>query len=141
MSFHFHVKRQAIEKFLEEVAAAWQEQYPKQYEAFCRLVELESAHLIKPSGMTAGGHFLDYCKIPQDLYSFIKWQASKRLGIDDFFREKRNYQLLVRIWPRAKIKTHPKPFYRFQWEEKNQCPSRSPSVSSPKIVLPTSKNA
>ena len=101
------IKNKSIETFLKEVADAWRDLCPTEYEKFRRYIAEESMSLVKPSGMSHDGHFMNFMYLPEGLYPFIKQQARKRLGIDDFFRDSDNYRLLKKVWPDAAVKTHP----------------------------------
>lgn len=101
------VRNKAIEDFLATVADAYHELYPDAHDAFLAAVRERSHALINPSGMSEGGTFLDLGCIPKHIYHFIRWQARKRLGIDDFFRDSEHYRLLFKAWPDAATKRKP----------------------------------
>lgn len=97
------IKNASIIKFIEEVAAAYAEFWPTEYARFKEIVAAESANLIKPSAMSRDGTLLNFCKLPANLYAFIRIQARRRLGLDDFFRDPDNYRLLCKTWPDLRI--------------------------------------
>lgn len=101
------IKDAALTRTLEEIAEAYAAVCPDAYAAFCQIVEQESKNLVKPTGMSKQGHFMDVCRIPAHLYTFIRQQMLKRHGIDDFFRDRRHYDLLLKTWPACKIKRKP----------------------------------
>lgn len=104
------IRNAAIDDFLKEVAASFRALCPAEYEMFRKHVKEESHRLVKPSGMSRDGCFLNKMFIPQKLYTFIKWQARKRLGIPDFFADKENYYRLCRMWPDSVTRRKPTVF-------------------------------
>lgn len=100
----FSIKGQAIERFLEEVADAYHDLYPAAHDAFLAAASTESKHLIRSNGMSEQGHFLNLGSLPPHLYYFIRWQARKRLKIDDFFRDPAHWAALFKAWPDAATK-------------------------------------
>jgi len=95
---YFHIKDQALERTLEEIADAYEELQPGEWAAFQAILNERSKCLINKSGMSGDGTMLDYCHLPAGLYGFIKQQMRKRHGIDDFFKTKSNYSLLCKVW-------------------------------------------
>jgi hypothetical protein len=107
----FHIKGAAIEAFLTEVVKAFADLQPAMYQHFCEHVERESAALLKKSGMSADGSVMNKMYIPALMYAFIKEQARCRLGIENFWADRENYYTLCKVWPAAKTKTKPTPFF------------------------------
>lgn len=101
------VKNAAVVRILEEIADAWRSLRPESYKAFLQIVDEESKQLLKPTAMSADGNMLNYCKLPADLYGFVKHQMCKRCGIDDFFRDHDNYVLLTKVWSETRIRRSP----------------------------------
>src|SRR5437867_7830358 len=96
------IKNKALTETLEEILNAYYDTCPAEAEIFEAMVKEESKHLVKSSGMSEDGCFMTLLKLPPNgLYSFIRWQVSKRCGLDDFFRDPENYRLLGRIWANA----------------------------------------
>lgn len=102
------IKGKALEDFLAEVADSFRDLRPSTYEKFRNHVEHESKALIKPSGMSRDGHFMNRMYIPAELYHFIAWQARKRFDID-FFSDRKNYDLLCRTWSDLETRRRPTP--------------------------------
>ena len=100
-------KNRALETFVTEIAEAYAELWPAEYRRFKEIIAEESAALINPSALSSDGTLLNFCKLPANLYAFIRHQAFKRLGIRDFFKDKENYYLLCRMWPELRIKRTP----------------------------------
>lgn len=107
----FYFKGNSIERFLLECIEAYHELLPKQASKFAKYVKQESAVLAKPSGMSKDGCMLNFCKMPPHFYPFVKQQAAKRLGIEDFWKNPKHYRLMVRLWKTAAVKRTPTPFY------------------------------
>lgn len=133
------IKNRAITDVLLEIGDAFRALCPADYEHFLKHVQEESTRLIKPSGMSEGGTILNMMKIPmgtnsrgerKSLYAFIREQMNKRCGIDDFFRDKKNYYLLCQVWRDAWVKKTPTPFLRVGGECNPPLPTVSPSASS-----------
>ena len=103
------IKGQSLERYVEEVADAFRAIAPGVYNHFRTAVEHESKNLVKQSGMSAEGHFLNRMYITSVLYAFIAKDARQRFGID-FFADSSNYDLLCRKWSDLKTKTRPTPF-------------------------------
>lgn len=101
------VRDQALRNFFTEVFEAYQDLRPEDAAAFRKHVEAESQALVKPSGMSREGHFLNRMYIPSILYSFIKAQARKRLEIDDIWRDRRHYDLLCSVVQSAETRRVP----------------------------------
>lgn len=91
------IKGQALERFLTEVADAFRDLRPSTYKRFAEHVRRESQALIKPSGMSSGGHFMNRMYIPAEIYHFISQQSQRRFG-QDFFSDSKNYDLLCKVW-------------------------------------------
>lgn len=100
----FHIKNNAVTKILEEIADAYRTLFPQKYEDFLKLIQEEKARLIKPTALSEDGTMLSLCKIPTEIYSFVKWQMRKRCDIHDFFHDRRNYYLLCKVWSDLRIK-------------------------------------
>jgi len=101
------MRGQAIRNLIEEILKSYQALLPDHWEAFLSLMESERSNLIKPSGMSKGGHFMIFAKFPAHLYSFIKWQMRKRAGIPDFFASRKNYELLAEVCEAIRMRTKP----------------------------------
>ena len=110
------VKNAAVTKVLQEIGDAYAANYPHDYARFIAAVKEESTKLLKPTGMSADGHLMNFMKIPCatnkqgariSLYAFIRKQIAKRCGIDDFFRDRKNYYLLCQVWRDAYVKKTP----------------------------------
>lgn len=101
------VKNAAVVRILEEIADAFRTLRPPSYRAFLAIVDEESKALKRPNAMSTDGHMLNFCKLPADLYTFVKQQMRKRCGIDDFFRDAKNYYLLTKVWSDARIRRTP----------------------------------
>lgn len=123
------IKNKALETVLEDIGEAFRALCPDDYERFIAAVKRESEMLLKPSGMSQEGTMINLMKIPiatnsrgekKSLYTFIKWQVQQSCGIDDFFRDRKNYQLLCRVWADAHVRKH-----------KREIISRSGSASPP----------
>lgn len=122
------IKNAAVTDVLNDIGNAFRERCPADYDLFIKHVQEESTKLIKPSGMSEGGTLMNFMKIPMatnslgkriSLYAFIRWQMQKRCGIDDFFRDKKNYYLLCQVWRDAWVKKNPTPFLRVGGECQN----------------------
>lgn len=98
------IKNAALERTLSEIADAYRACCPSEYTAFLALVNTASASQKQSSGMSDEGHFMDLMRFPGTLYPFIKHQMRKRHGIDDFFRDKANYRLVMKVWSDLKLK-------------------------------------
>lgn len=107
------IKNAALEKLLEDIGEEFRRACPSEYEKFIRHVQEESKVLIKPSGMSLDGCFMNMMKIPiirtrdgrvGNMYAFIKHQVEKRFGIPDFFSDRKNYQLLCKVWKDAYVR-------------------------------------
>lgn len=120
------IKDKAIDDFLTECVAAFAELLPDLHAEFVEHVRRQSGALIKSTGMSPGGHFMNRMFIPARVYHFIRRQARKRLGIEDFWADPRNYKRLCRIWPLAETSTRPRTTLDLG-AVKCQKPSRSPS--------------
>lgn len=107
----FYFKDGAKTRFLNEVCDAFREQWPAIYHDFMNHVKAESKKLVNPSGMSKDGHFMIRMYLPSKLYSFVKWQARKRLGIDEFFNDRENYDLLSKVWAGCEAKRQQRLFY------------------------------
>jgi hypothetical protein len=101
------VKNQALEKVLSESLSAYCERYPEHWEALISLVKDEAESLVKPSGLSADGTLLTYCKLPAHLYAAIKYVCRKHCGIEDVWRDQLTYQLICRIASDLHIKKRP----------------------------------
>lgn len=99
-----HVKDAAVTAILEEIASAYADLYPQEYEEFIACCREEEQTLLKPTGMSTDGTMMTFCKIPSTIYSFIKHQMRKRCGIPDFFKEESNYRLVTKIWSTCAIR-------------------------------------
>ena len=102
------IKNKALEATLSEIIDAYYDLCPAQADWFEALVREESSHLVNASGLSAGGCFMTLAKLPKNLYSFIRWQVSKRCKLDDFFRDPANYRLIIKLWSNAAIRRKPK---------------------------------
>lgn len=100
----FHIKNAAAVKVLEEIAEAYHALFPQKYEEFRRMVRDEEARLIRHTALSEEGTMLSLCKIPEEIYAFVKWQMRKRCNIDDFFRWRNNYYLLCKVWSDLRIR-------------------------------------
>lgn len=109
------VKNAAVVKVLDEIGEAYRALCPGDWERFIQAVKEEGQRLQKQNAMSSDGTMLNYMKIPcvtwrgrtGNLYAFIKHEMKKRCGIEDFFAERENYQLLCRVWKDAKVKNKP----------------------------------
>jgi hypothetical protein len=54
---------------------------------------------------------MNFMYLPQELWTFIKVEARKHLGIDDIFRDSANYRLLCKVWPDAATRRQPTKMY------------------------------
>lgn len=108
------IKNQSIINVLSDIGEAFRALCPDDYDSFIKYVKDEKTKLIKPSGMSTEGHFMNFMKLPCgtnskgeriNLYSFIKQQMRKRCGIEDFFADRHNYYLLCQVWSDAHVKT------------------------------------
>jgi hypothetical protein len=147
----FFFKDGAKTRFLEEIADAFRFICPTEYKDFLRHVKEQNKALIRTSGMSAEGHFMNRMYIPGKMYSFIKQQARKRLGIDEFFNDRKNYDLLSRVWTECETKRQRSVFYdavaeaqkrakkEKEWQQNN--PKASVSPSSPKTASENSSSA
>ena len=102
-----HIKDRAVDQILEETIAAFYEYLPDTAKLFEDEVRASSASLVDPTGVSADGTMLSYCKIPSVLWSFLKWQGRKRLGVQDFFKDKHNFDRLCKIWRACAVKRRP----------------------------------
>jgi len=134
------VKNAAITAFLEEIALAYHDLYPYRYAAFLKIMEEENKTLLNTTALSTDGTILSLAKLPQELYAFVKYQARKRLGIEDFFRDEANFRLLIKVWPNTRVKRTPSSLFHFQ-KEQEPCPPESPSASSQKTAPPPSSPA
>lgn len=107
----FYFKDGAKTRFLEEIASAFRDHFPSVYNDFMRHVREETKRLINPTGMSAEGHFMIKMYLPSKLYTFVKWQARKRLGIDEFFNDRKNYDLLCKVWSGCQPERKRTPFF------------------------------
>jgi len=107
------IKNAALESLLEAIGEEYRRVCPGEYEKFIRYVQEESKVLVKPTGMSADGSFMNMMKLPiirtkdgrvGNMYSFIKHQVEKRCGIPDFFADRKNYQLLCKVWKDAYVR-------------------------------------
>lgn len=101
------VKNQAVRAELEAIADEWRARFPQEYEDFMSIIDEESKNLIKTTAMSKDGNMLNYCKIPQLLHDFILYRFRKRHGVQDFFRDPKNYRLLAEVWPASRIRRKP----------------------------------
>lgn len=101
------IKNQALEKAFAECLSAYAERYPEHWAALLKIVQEEAQNLIKPSGMSYDGSLLTYCKIPEHLYSAMKFVLRKHCGIDDVWRDPKHYQLLCKVATDLHIKKRP----------------------------------
>lgn len=110
------VRNQAVINILNQIADVIHSHYPDDYEAFIKYVILESQHLVKPSGLSPEGHIMNFMKIPCvtnkagekiNLYGAIKRLMRKYCGIEDFFSDRKNYELLCQTWKDAYVKKRP----------------------------------
>ena len=100
-------KNQSVLTFLTEVLAEWADLRPASYATFKRIVAEEHGALIKPSAMSADGCFLNYCKLPADLYAFIKREYRRRFENVDFFADPANYRLLCQVGSDLRVRRTP----------------------------------
>jgi len=98
------IKNQALERTLEEIADAYRTLCPSEYASFMALVKEESGALLKPSGMSKEGHLLDLARFPGIIYPFTKMAMRKYHGIADFFADKKNYRLALKVWSDLALK-------------------------------------
>lgn len=91
------VKDAALTTWLSGVVEHYRGRFPADYEKFSAHVSQERKQLIKKSGMSKEGHFMNRLYIPTKLYLYLKELAYIELGIDDFFRDRANYDLLCRV--------------------------------------------
>lgn len=103
----FHVKDAAATAVLEEIAAAFRDQFPLYYERCLETLRTNERFLKKPSAMSDEGTLLLMGQLPPILYSFIKHQMRKRCGISDFFADPKHWTLLFKVWPDARIRRTP----------------------------------
>ena len=101
------VKDAALRAELELIADEWRAQFPDDYEEFTRIIDEESKSVKLATAMSTEGNYLNFCKIPQLLHDFILYRFRKRHGVDDFFRDPRNYRLLAEVWPASRIRRKP----------------------------------
>lgn len=98
------IKGAALTTTLNEIADAFRALCPSEYDKFLTVISETNKCLIKPSGMSAQGHMMELCKLPQGIYSFVKQQMRKRHGIPDFFSDPKNYYLLCKVWSDCTIR-------------------------------------
>jgi len=110
------VKNAAITVFLEEIARAYHDLYPERYAGILKVLAEENKATIKPTAMSVDGTMLSLAKLPLELYTFIKFQARKRLGIPDFFSDEANFRLLLKVWPNLRIQRTPSTFVHIHKE-------------------------
>lgn len=101
------IRNQALEKVLTEALSAYCERYPEHWAALVSLVKEEQSTLVKPSGVSADGSMLTFCKLPEHLYSAIKYVCRKHCGIEDVFRDPETYYLICKLASDLHIKKRP----------------------------------
>ena len=101
------VKDAALRAELEAIADEWRARFPDDYDEFLKIIDQESKSLKLPTAMSTNGTYLNYCKVPQLLHDFILYRFRKRHGVDDFFRDPKNYRLLAEVWPASRIRRKP----------------------------------
>lgn len=125
------MKDQALDNFFKEVVDAFQVIRPTYMERVRHRILEQEARLIKPSGMTTGGHMKMTYYMPPALYHFARQQAKKRLNLDHLFAgpdRHKHYQMLVKHVSFCKVRTKPTPF--LDLGAKCEPPSQSPSASA-----------
>ena len=105
---NFVINNQALESLFNEIVTAYYSLYPKEALAIEEHVTRQSGGLRNPNGMSPDGHMMILAAYPQDLHSFAKIQARKRLGIDDVFRDEDNFRLFLRVYSKCRVKRKPK---------------------------------
>lgn len=100
-------KGRAVENFLTECVESFYDLKPAVMRAFERIVDEESKSLLKPTAMSEHGHFLNFCKLPADLATFIRQQYRLRFEPVDFFADPDNYYLLCSIFKKARVRRTP----------------------------------
>ena len=113
------MKDRVIDRLLEETVAAFYELCPETARIFEDQIREESASLVSPSGLSKDGTLLSYCKLPQLLWAFLKFQGKKRLGTHDFFRDKSNFDRLVKVWRACAIKRRPTQQFQVKLPKEN----------------------
>ena len=113
------IKDRAIDSILEQTVDAFYELAPDTAHLFEAHVREVSAARVNPSGISADGTVMSYCKIPSVLWAFLKWQGRKRLGTNDFFRDKTNFDRLCKVWRACAIKRRPTTLYQVKVPKEN----------------------
>lgn len=108
------VKNAALTAFLEEIASAYRDMYPIRYADFLKVMDEENRALLSTTALSSDGTILSLAKMPPELYAFIKYQARKRLGIQDFFSDEANFRLLLKVWPAVRVKRTSSTFVHIQ---------------------------
>lgn len=137
------IKDKTVIRILEEIGEAFHALCPHDYDRFIKYVKDESQRLLKPSGMSEEGTMINLMKIPvgynsrgeaRSLYAFIKQEMARAGVSDDFFRDRKNYQLLCRVWADAHVKKHTLPIFPRTGSAtppatEEPCPSPNPKES------------
>lgn len=102
------VKNQALESLFEECAKEFWSVCPRLAKTLADHTRDKSNLLHNQNGMSKDGNMMLLACMPQFIYPFIRRQAQKRLGIDDVWRDPRNFRLFLRVWKTCNVKRTPK---------------------------------
>lgn len=124
------IKNQALTDLFEEAVRDFHDVCPRLARELNQAVEEQSRALRRTNGMSPEGHFMISGLIPQFLFDIVLNEARKRFGIEDVWKDPRNFRLFMKIWKKAKVKKKPTPFYDPKRSERCQSPSTSLSASA-----------
>lgn len=104
------VKNAALARFCAEVADEFRALLPDVYADMLEAIREDSKQLLKPSGMSAGGHFMSYAKIHPYLYAFVRHEYRKRFEDVDFWSDEARVRFLFNCWSDLQMKRKPSSF-------------------------------
>lgn len=134
------INNQALETFFTECVSAFYSLYPDVALAIEDHAARQSAALINCNGMSSDGDMMLICAYPQRLYPFIRKEAAERLGIDDVWRDEKNFRLFLKVYKKCAIKTKTKYGFKDQIL-KSKSTNQSQPASSAKTAIGSLRTA
>lgn len=93
-------------QILEEIAKAYQTQFPDRHNEILRMVQEARQQVATPDATSLGGTMQWKMRLPTELVLFVNQQMQKRGAIEpdeNFWTSRENADLVFQVWPDLRV--------------------------------------